>query len=515
VSDPNMGWRSIGVVSLLADKQALLIWERLTDELGTEVIQRHNITCGDARTFQGKERNIMFLSMVSARNEVGAPLSRDTFAQRFNVAASCARDRMYLVRSVTPEDLSKADRYRLGLIAHFATPFAQDEERVEDLRKLCESDFEREMYDELTQRGYRITPQVRVGQYRIDMVVQGHNDARLAIECDGNKYHGADKWADDMQRQRVLERAGWVFWRCFASAFIRRRKDTLDDLMKTLAERGIDPIGGEDAPRSVHTEHRVVPFVNEPTNEDSLIPVEVHESVQTMVPAAPPEVRSSAGVDTPPVKARLQPSTDNGDDLFDRGRVQSPSIRSRDAYLPLNDYAEYAGPAGNAPRGVSATAVAEDLIRIVEVEGPVVAKRACDIYLRGCGIKRMGHELKITMNKALEHGIHQQRLVSESEGPERGPPISVVRVTGSPPIKLRTRGPRSFEEIPPSELQVVARYLLTRHRYLSGSDEHLRAVLECFDLKRLTTQAGMTLLEVLERSSPYVDEHLNLLYLDS
>ena len=100
MADPNMGGRSIGVVSLLADKQALLIWEWLTDELGPEVMQRHHITCGDARTFQGKERDIMFLSMVSAPNEVGAPLSRDTFAQRFNVAASRARDRMYLVRSV-------------------------------------------------------------------------------------------------------------------------------------------------------------------------------------------------------------------------------------------------------------------------------------------------------------------------------------------------------------------------------------------------------------------------------
>ena len=152
---------------------------------------------------------------------------------------------------------------RRSLIAHFAAPFAQDEVRVEDLRKLCESPFEREMYDELTQRGYWVTPQVRVGQYRIDMVVEGHNDARLAVECDGDKYHGADKWADDMQRQRVLERAGWVFWRCFASAFIRRRKEMLDDLLKTLAERGIEPIGAEGAPRSVHTEHRVVSAVTE------------------------------------------------------------------------------------------------------------------------------------------------------------------------------------------------------------------------------------------------------------
>jgi hypothetical protein len=66
-----------------------------------------------------------------------------------------------------------------------------------------------------------------------------------------------------MQRQRVLERAGWFFWRCFATAFIRRRKDMLNDLLETLAKRGIEPIGAEGAPRSVHTEHRVVSSVNE------------------------------------------------------------------------------------------------------------------------------------------------------------------------------------------------------------------------------------------------------------
>lgn len=165
---------------------------------------------------------------------------------------------MYLVRSVELEDLSEADKFRRNLIGHFATPFAQDEGRVEDLRTLCESPFEREVYDELTQRGYWVKPQVGVGEYRIDMVVEGHHDSRLAVECDGDKYHGPEKWNDDMQRQRVLERAGWVFWRCFASTFIRRRKDTLDDLLKMLVERGIEPIGAEGAPRSMHTEHRVI-----------------------------------------------------------------------------------------------------------------------------------------------------------------------------------------------------------------------------------------------------------------
>jgi len=158
-------------------------------------------------------------------------------------------------------------------------------------------------------------------------------------------------------------------------------------------------------------------------------------------------------------------------------------------------------PSGEDPRTVSAGTVAEGLCRIIEVEGPMLAKRAYDIYLRGCGIKRMGHELRSIMNKALANAIRQGRVISEDEMGKRGLLYSVVRVKGSPAIKLRSRGPRTFEEIPPSELQTVAMYLAEQHNLKAGSDEHLRAVLECFDLKRLTAQTSTTLLAILEERS--------------
>jgi very-short-patch-repair endonuclease len=242
IADERMRERSIGVVSLLGDAQAVRIWDMLGEELGPQALQRLRIACGDARTFQGRERDVMFLSLVCAPNDVGAPLARETFAQRFNVAASRARDRMYLVRSVEAHHLAEGDRLRRGLLAHFAAPFP-DEAAVEgDARGLCESPLERDIYDWLLERGYRVRPQLRVGAYRIDLVVEGDNDARLAIECDGDKYHGADKWTADVRRQRVLERAGWQFWRCFASTFVRRRDAVFEDLAAVLAARGIHPL---------------------------------------------------------------------------------------------------------------------------------------------------------------------------------------------------------------------------------------------------------------------------------
>jgi very-short-patch-repair endonuclease len=256
VAEPRMAGRSIGVVSLLGEEQALTIWDQLNDEYGPQILQRHRVACGDARTFQGRERDVIFLSLVCAPNDVGAPLSRDIFAQRFNVAASRARDRMYLVRSVDLVHLSDADRLRRSLIGHFAQPFPQDRAAPEDSRALCESPFERELYDWLMQQGYGVTPQVRVGAYRVDLVVEGGNDARLAIECDGDRHQGPEQWAHDIRRQRVLERAGWMFWRCFAATFVRRRAAVLEDLRSALSAQGIEPMGAQGASPIVHTQAR-------------------------------------------------------------------------------------------------------------------------------------------------------------------------------------------------------------------------------------------------------------------
>ena len=244
---PGMAHRTIGVISLTKNTQAYYIWEELQRKLAPDVLLRHRIACGDAATFQGNERDIVFLSMLVSKDQAHA-LSGKMYEQRFNVAASRARDRMYLVRSMQFEELSPKD-IRRSLVAHFQAPFQQEEALlVADRRSLCESNFEREIFDELVTRGYRVRPQVRVGSYRIDMVVEGDNDERLAIECDGDRYHGPEHWEADMRRQRILERAGWQFWRCFASTFVRYRDDVIKNLERTLQARGIAPITTEEMP---------------------------------------------------------------------------------------------------------------------------------------------------------------------------------------------------------------------------------------------------------------------------
>lgn len=256
VDDPAYENRTIGVVSLLGNQQANLIQNQLLDRIGEERFLRHQITCGDPPVFQGKERDIIFLSMVAVPNNTTAQTSRQ-FQQRYNVALSRARDRVYLYRSVSEEDLPNEDDLKLKVIRHFHAPMPAAAERMKNLIDLCDSDFERDVFRRLTEMDYRVTPQVAVGEYRIDLVVDGGDDRRLAIELDGDKYHGPDRWFDDYARQKTLERMGWTFWRCWGSSFALDPDGCMDDLVDTLEEHGIKPIGRSAGPQSC-TEHRVL-----------------------------------------------------------------------------------------------------------------------------------------------------------------------------------------------------------------------------------------------------------------
>lgn len=256
LADSQFDGRSIGVVTLLGTVQAARIHELVSERISPVDIVERKIAIGPPPVFQGRERDIMMVSMVLGPGDRSAA-NRADMHQRFNVALSRARDRMYLFRSVAETEF-KEDSLNGKVISHFKQPFRQETKKVQALRERCESGFELEMFDELVKRGFRVEPQVPCGGYRIDFVVEGNEGRRLAVECDGDRFHGPGQWQDDMTRQRVLERAGWTFWRCFASSFVRRREEVLEDLMQTLARLGIEPLGAESVDSTVWVHNKEV-----------------------------------------------------------------------------------------------------------------------------------------------------------------------------------------------------------------------------------------------------------------
>lgn len=247
VKDPAHEGRDIGVISLIGNEQSEKIGRMLIEDerVGTEIIKNRRIIYGDARTMQGQERSIVFLSMVATPEKVVSQSAKPD-QQRINVAMSRAKDRLYLVRSVALSDLKPTD-IKSDILKHFQDPmpggrvFTGIESK--NLVDRCESDFEREVLRRLLDANYRVRPQVAAGGFFIDIVVEGEGDRRLAIELDGDAYHGPDVWDRDMARQAALERAGWVFWRVFGSQWNHQKDYWWQNLVDTLTRMQISPIG--------------------------------------------------------------------------------------------------------------------------------------------------------------------------------------------------------------------------------------------------------------------------------
>src|SRR5262249_5427280 len=236
---------SFGVVSLIGDEQALAIDGMLRSRFSPDCYELHRLLCGNAAQFQGDERYVVFISLVDTA-ERGPLRLRDQqlFKQRFNVAASRARDQMWIVHSLNPDRDLKDGDLRRQLIEHAYDPghLMRALNGDEGAARQTQSPFEREIMKNLESRGYRVTPQWRVGKYRIDMVVEG-NGQRLAVECEGDPYYPIDlsKLPEDMERQAILERLGWGFTRIRATEFLRGADRAMNPVFEKLNALEITP----------------------------------------------------------------------------------------------------------------------------------------------------------------------------------------------------------------------------------------------------------------------------------
>ena len=238
--------KTIGVISLLGQEkdQANEIDKLLRLKLDPREYVNRRIQCGTPAQFQGDERDIIFLSIVEGPSEDGGPVwlvsesgRNDMYRKRYNVAASRARDQMWVVYSLNPETDLKPEDIRLRLIKHAINPSSTEEEIQ---LNHTESDFEIEVMKILLNRGYKVHPQWKVGSYRIDMVVED-GDKRVAIECDGERWHPPEKLAEDMKRQAILERLGWRFIRIRGSQFYKESEQTMERVINELDSYDIKP----------------------------------------------------------------------------------------------------------------------------------------------------------------------------------------------------------------------------------------------------------------------------------
>lgn len=244
--------KSIGVISIVGDEQSRLIRGRLLDAIGPEAYNRHDILVGEPPSFQGSERDVVFLTMVSSPGSVPTQ-SQLMYHQRINVALSRARDCMVLFRSINRSHVPSNEDAKVAVIDYFtehASKFiALDTRSSSDNAPEASMDTYRprsvhervaeSVSGRLADAGFVVRP-MGVVWNRAICVENASTGTRAAITIE----HGGEveqEWAANLYQQRAIERVGWQCARVDALSFLLDLKATEAMILSFLKSAGVMP----------------------------------------------------------------------------------------------------------------------------------------------------------------------------------------------------------------------------------------------------------------------------------
>ncbi len=198
---------------------------------------------------QGDERDVIMFSIGYAKNEAGRLvrnygwLNQKGGENRLNVAITRAKKKVLIVTSFDANELQVEDakndgprilkKYLLYAQAindgdkaaaqSILLSFGDAERRADNVA--FDSDFENQVYDELTKCGYHVETQVGIGGYSIDLAIKRDGKFILGVECDGKLYHSSKSARErDYHRQKYLESRGWRIHRIWSSNWWKNPK---------------------------------------------------------------------------------------------------------------------------------------------------------------------------------------------------------------------------------------------------------------------------------------------------
>ena len=501
--DPAYDGLTMGVISLLStSKQALLVERLLLERIGAEEIRRRKIICGDAYDFQGDERDIIFLSMVNANNQRIGVLSSESHKRRFNVAVSRAKDQLWLFHSVVSADLSHAC-FRRQLLEYCLEPRVGNWDDasgldIDALRRRAsknrtlgnqpepfDSWFELDVFLLIVGRGYRVIPQYKSGGYFIDLMVQGIEGC-VAVECDGETWHGPEQYDADVARQRKLERCGLPFWRVTESSFRRNPTKAMEGLWERLADLKVySSVASRDLSADASPTHSGTTARDDvPTYHAAERPTLPEVMPSASAPIETPHVQSasaSAGSgatrrDEASLSMHRQPAVSTP--VIDRpalperakrpatnlGRTRANAYKECDlvcqSLVSLRPYTAWIACRLPNTARCSLELLRDSLLEIIEAEGPIAVERLCALYFRNSpSSASAGPSERVFLDTALTSMARSGAISRRTEYADGGEPINTVHVTGQPDILARDRGPRGVMEIPPLEMLEVLRQI--------------------------------------------------------
>lgn len=210
---------------------------------------------------QGDERDIIIFSIGYARNEYGkvvahfGTLSVEGGENRLNVAITRAKEKIYVVTSIEPEELlvegsknagpkifksylkyvravsNKKNKEAQFILDSFkpALPESREDEVVNQL--------EYEIKEALVKLGYSVETNLGNTDYKLSLAVYDKTKDRylLGIECDYAAFKSSDSIMErDVYRNKFLESRGWSIMRVWSRDWWMNKEKVINSIVKAI-----------------------------------------------------------------------------------------------------------------------------------------------------------------------------------------------------------------------------------------------------------------------------------------
>eukprot|EP00934_Nitzschia_sp_Nitz4_P006196 Nitzschia sp. Nitz4//scaffold90_size81538//26232//31277//NITZ4_005317-RA/size81538-processed-gene-0.34-mRNA-1//1//CDS//3329560005//6186//frame0 len=321
--------RSIGVISLVGDEQSRLIRGRLLDQIGPHKYKLHDILVGEPPSFQGAERDIVFLSMVCSPRSV-VTQNQLMHAQRINVALSRARDRMVLVRSIDTNHIPNEQDVKFAVLDFFerakhnaGTDSSKDgpKARVSSALSPFRARAESLLKDLLERKGYATNSMGVVWDNAI--CIEDATSSRRAAICVEATGESSEDWKSMLEQQKSIERVGWKCLRVDAVYLLTDYIQALGSISKFLASVDVHP----GAPKEEVKEEKIEPEdIEDPIAEvlaqqeaEMPDPDEGEDAEEEVAVVISSEEDNDIDSVVEPPKAPIKVEHDDGEDNLDMG----------------------------------------------------------------------------------------------------------------------------------------------------------------------------------------------------
>lgn len=287
MSDSRYDGLSFGILSLYREQAAYierLLQKRLLDRPALMARKTSEpLIASTVDGFQGDERDVIFYSFRYAPNShpgvVQAIQKGKSGECRINVAFTRARKKVicYVSRDV--------DEFPRGNIRDFLMYARNPSALTRDLVKGAvpvPSDFALDVGGRLMDQGLSVQTEYPACGFFIDLVVTDPEGRRIAVECDGQRYHydeAGELLIEDLERQEILERAGWYVVRVPSRRYWQDPDRCIEDLVHALRNRPTPPAKELEPEREAAPEETPFALEEEAARsvETRVTPVEVAE----------------------------------------------------------------------------------------------------------------------------------------------------------------------------------------------------------------------------------------------